>query len=235
MRREDYEKYYRRQNYVKCGAELYAKFYRTYDNIKTRCYNKKNTKYKRYGAKGVVMCDEWLQSREAFIKWCDETCKDVTLTIERINVYGNYEPDNCTWVTMEQQAKNKRNSIKVNYYGTEYCLRDLCSKLGYTHIEYRRIHARIAYENWDVYKAIETPINSNNGIKYPLKPSYTYKGYTNSLRQICKRFNLNYSTISRRVKIQGMSVREACDKGTEKPYTYVKRRSNLGGKHFDKH
>lgn len=233
MRREEYEKYYRRQNYVKCGAELYAKFYRTYDNIKTRCYNKNNHKYKSYGAKGVIMCDEWLQSREVFIKWCDENCKDLSLTIERVDVMGNYEPSNCTWVSKEQQAKNKRNSIKVNYYGTEYCLRDLCHKLGYSTNEYKRIHARIAYEKWDVYKAIETPITQqNNKHSYPLKPSYTYKGYTNSLRQICKRFNLNYNAVKYRV-IRGMSVKEACDKGTEKPYTYVKRRSNLGGKHFE--
>lgn len=232
MRREEYEKYYRRQSYVKCGAELYAKFYRTYDNIKTRCYNKNNPKYKSYGARGVIVCDEWLQSREAFIKWCDETCKDITLTIERIDVNGNYEPNNCKWVTMEQQAKNKQNSIKVNYYGTEYCLRELCRKLGYNNNEYKRIHARIVYEKWDVYKAIETPIRKcDNKTKY-LKPSYTYKGYTNSLRQICKKFNLYYGTIKYRV-MNGEDVTTACNKGTDKPYTYVKRKSNLGGKHFE--
>lgn len=232
MRREEYEKYYRRQSYVKCGAGLYAKFYRTYDNIKTRCYNKNNPKYKSYGARGVIVCDEWLQSREAFIKWCDETCKDIMLTIERIDVNGNYEPNNCKWVTMEQQAKNKQNSIKVNYYGTEYCLRELCRKLGYNNNEYKRIHARITYEKWDVYKAIETPIRKcDNKTKY-LKPSYTYKGYTNSLRQICKKFNLYYGTIKYRV-MNGEDVTTACNKGTDKPYTYVKRKSNLGGKHFE--
>lgn len=232
MRREEYEKYYRRQSYVKCGAGMYAKFYRTYDNIKTRCYNKNSPKYKSYGARGVIVCDEWLQSREAFIKWCDETCKDITLTIERIDVNGNYEPDNCKWVTMEQQAKNKQNSIKVNYYGTEYCLRELCRKLGYNNNEYKRIHARIAYEKWNVYKAIETPIRKcDNKTKY-LKPSYTYKGYTNSLRQICKKFNLYYGTIKYRV-MNGEDVTTACNKGTDKPYTYVKRKSNLGGKHFE--
>lgn len=232
MRREEYEKYYRRQSYVKCGAELYAKFYRTYDNIKTRCYNKNSPRYKRYGARGIIICDEWLQSREAFIKWCDETCKDITLTIERIDVNGNYEPNNCKWVTMEQQAKNKQDSIKVNYYGTEYCLRELCRKLGYNNNEYKRIHARIAYEKWDVYKAIETPIRKcDNKTKY-LKPSYTYKGYTNSLRQICKKFNLCYGAIKHRV-MNGEDVTTACNKGTDKPYTYVKRKSNLGGKHFE--
>ncbi len=232
MRKDEYEKYYRRQNYVKCGVELYAKFYRTYDNIKTRCYNKKNHKYKSYGAKGVVMCDEWLQDRKAFIMWCAETCKDLNLTIERKDVNGDYSPNNCTWVTKEQQAQNKRNSIKVKYYGSEYCLRDLCRKLGYNTIEYRRIYVRIAYENWDVYKAIETPINKCDNKSKHLKPSYTYKGYTNSLRQICKKFNLNYNSIKWRV-IRGMDVKDACDKGTEKPYTYVKRVSNLGGKHFE--
>ena len=96
------------------------------------------------------------------------------------------------------------------------------------------VYKVVTDENWDVYKAIETPINHNDNKSKYLKPSYTYKGYTNSLRQICKHFNLNYGAIKYRV-IRGMSVKDACDKGTEKPYTYVKRVSNLGGKHFDKH
>lgn len=141
---------------------------------------------------------------------------------------SEYEPNNCRRITSD----NKTTSIKVNYYGTEYCLRELCRKLGYTVNEYKRIHARIVYENWDVYKAIETPIKRcNNKPKY-LKPSYTYKGYTNSLRQICKKFNLDYNVIKWRV-MKGDDVVVACDKGTNKPYSYVKRKSNLGGKHFE--
>lgn len=233
MRKDEYEKYYRRQNYVKCGAELYSKFYRTYDNIKTRCYNKNNSKYKSYGKRGIKLCDEWLQSRKAFIIWCAKTCTDLSLTIERIDVDGDYSPSNCTWINAKEQAKNKQDSIKVTYYGTEYCLRDLCRKLGYNNNEYKRIHARISYENWDIYKAIETPIKECCNKRTYLKPSYTYKGYTNSLRQICKHFNLNYGTIKNRVVRQGMTVKSACDKGTETPYTYVKRRSQIGGKHFE--
>lgn len=230
MRQNDYESLYRKKySWLNCGVELFKKFYRAYDNMKTRCYNKNSPKYKSYGARNIKVCNEWLDSRNAFMTWCANNCNNLSLSLDRIDVDGNYSPDNCRWITMNEQARNKQNTVTVLYYGTEYCLRDLCRKLGYTTSEYKIIFSRIAYYNWDVTQAIETPVDhaKHNNSKH-LAPSYTYKGYTNSLRQICKKFNLYYDTIRYRV-MRGEDVKAACDKGTEKPYTYTKRRSKLGG------
>lgn len=235
MRPNEFEKTHRNQyNDIKCSEELFKKLYRVYNNMKSRCYNKNFPKYKSYGARGIVVCDEWKNDRHAFLKWAVDNCHSLDLTLDRIDVNGNYEPENCQWITMEDQAKNKQNTIKVVYYGQEYCLRDLCMRvLGYTHREYQQVFVRIAYDNWDPIKAIETPIKHPTKRKSKLQASYTYKGVTKSLRQLCKHFNMYYETIKYRVLQQGMNVVDAMNKGTDKPFTYVNRRSKLGGDKID--
>ena len=79
----------------------------------SRCYTPSNTSYQRYGAKGVKVCDEWRKDFAAFQNWAmsngyDETAKRGECTIDRIDVYGNYEPNNCRWVPTSVQNKNKR-------------------------------------------------------------------------------------------------------------------------------
>jgi hypothetical protein len=72
-----------------------------------RCYVPEEPAYKYYGARGIKICDEWLKDRSAFLKWSIENGYSDRLTIDRINVYGNYEPNNCRWVGMDVQLKNK--------------------------------------------------------------------------------------------------------------------------------
>jgi hypothetical protein len=81
--------------------------------MKTRCYNKNSPDYKNYGAKGVKICDEWLNNYLSFKKWAEEKGYDENApkgqcTIDRINVEGNYEPSNCRWITIAEQSRNKR-------------------------------------------------------------------------------------------------------------------------------
>ena len=85
--------------------------------MKKRCENKNCKSYKWYGAKGVSVCDEW-HDYSAFKKWAldngyDEKAEKGECTIDRINPYGDYEPSNCKWVSMAEQARNKRNSVQI--------------------------------------------------------------------------------------------------------------------------
>lgn len=80
--------------------------------MKRRCFNPKDEKYKRYGARGITVCDEWRNNYEMFYKWAHANGYKDYLTIDRINNDGNYEPGNCRWATIIEQANNKSNSRK---------------------------------------------------------------------------------------------------------------------------
>lgn len=84
--------------------------YRCYNSMKARCLNPKNKSFKHYGGRGIIICDEWLDSFDNFSQWAFENGYSEGLTIERDNVNGNYEPNNCKWIPTSEQNGNKRNS-----------------------------------------------------------------------------------------------------------------------------
>lgn len=85
--------------------------------IKHRCFSPKSTSYRRYGGRGITICEEWLNSYLAFEVWAFENGYSDGLSIDRIDVNGNYSPLNCRWVDMTVQAKNKRNSVLIAAFG----------------------------------------------------------------------------------------------------------------------
>lgn len=83
-----------------------------WSNMKDRCQNPNNKRFDCYGGRGIKVCDEW-QSFAPFCKWAlesgyDEEAEYGECTIDRIDVDGDYEPNNCRWVTMDIQEKNRR-------------------------------------------------------------------------------------------------------------------------------
>lgn len=81
-----------------------------YKTMLARCYKPTHNRYKYYGAKGVVVCDEWLCDKTKFFEWAFNNGYREDLTIDRINVNGNYEPSNCRWATYKEQNNNKTNN-----------------------------------------------------------------------------------------------------------------------------
>ena len=91
-----------------------SRLYSVWKTMKKRCENKNCKSYKWYGAKGVSVCEEW-QDYIKFKKWAiengyNENALKGECTIDRIDPCGNYEPSNCRWVSMAEQAKNKRKT-----------------------------------------------------------------------------------------------------------------------------
>ena len=81
-------------------------WYSSYRGMMDRCYRKKASNYKFYGARGIKVCEEWHDIQE-FEKWVENSGYQEGLTLDRINPNGNYEPNNCRWTNRKAQA-NKR-------------------------------------------------------------------------------------------------------------------------------
>lgn len=103
--------------------------YDTWVGMKQRCYNVAAREYPRYGARGIVLCDQWLNSFENFLA---DMGKRPTPqhSIDRINNDGPYAPDNCRWATRKQQQRNRRLNRLVRYQDKVYCFTELAEILN---------------------------------------------------------------------------------------------------------
>ena len=87
---------------------IYFPIYQTWKNMISRCYNLKAINYNIYGGVGIIVCNEWLNDFEVFLKWSLENGWGKGLTFDRIKSSKNYYPENCRWTTMDVQLANRR-------------------------------------------------------------------------------------------------------------------------------
>lgn len=104
---------------VTLSLEGEHRLHAVYNGMKDRCYNPKSASYKYYGQRGIGICDMWMQSYAEFREWAisngyQEDVPRGACTIDRIDVNGNYEPDNCRWVDMKVQVNNRRRIKSVD-------------------------------------------------------------------------------------------------------------------------
>ena len=129
----------------------YTRLYNTWLNMKNRCYNKKNTAYKNYGGRDIKICKEWLNEFMSFYNWSMSNGYNENLTIDRIDVNGDYENSNCRWVDYKIQSKNKRNNHLITYNNTTLCLTDWARKINVNEPALRRWLKRNGDENIGLY------------------------------------------------------------------------------------
>lgn len=137
------------------GSRLHSIWF----NMKKRCTNTNSDAYKNYGGRGISVCDKWMSDFKSFYDWSLANGYDDSLTIDRINNDGNYEPSNCRWVSRKVQNCNSRNNRYLTYNGITKTITDWAADLG---IERRTITARLDKLGWSVEAALSTPLQSQH-------------------------------------------------------------------------
>lgn len=122
-----------------------SKEYKTWCGMKQRCYNPNASGYKYYGEKGIRVCDRWLESFENFILDMGfSPTKDHS--IDRINSDGHYCPENCRWVTIDIQQKNRKFE---NDFQREYRIK---SEIKDKHWDILLKHLKHLYDSSDEFR-----------------------------------------------------------------------------------
>lgn len=132
-----------------------TRLYRIWCSMKVRCYSKTNPRYKEWGGRGITMCAEWKDSFLAFYKWSVENGYNDELTIDRIDNNGNYEPSNCRWATLKEQANNTRRNHFITFNGETHTISEWSERLG---IGRGVIKDRIEKLHWTPEQALSIPV-----------------------------------------------------------------------------
>jgi hypothetical protein len=130
------------------------RLYNTYYNMVERCGNENDPNYNHYGGRGIKVCEEWLDDFMSFYNWSMENGYSDKLTIDRTDNNGNYEPNNCRWVTQKEQNENRRANRYVDIDGVIKSFSKWCEIYQ---INYQTALLR-AKKGMSDYEAITTPV-----------------------------------------------------------------------------
>ena len=147
------------RKYLSAGMTTQTKKERLYNiwcSMRKRCQNPKEKSYKNYGGRGITVCKEWDCSFVAFRSWALSHNYDNAKTLDRIDVNGNYTPENCRWVDMAIQNRNKRNNISIAYAGKTMCLFDWAEEVG---IGRQTLTYRLK-AGWPIDRALTEPVHT---------------------------------------------------------------------------
>jgi hypothetical protein len=126
--------------------------YHSWLQMKQRCDNANNDGYRRYGGRGVRVCESWY-SFENFLADMGHR-PSAEYSIERINNDGNYEMGNCKWASPAEQARNRVDTVFVEYAGKRLCLKDWAKEIGISYITFYTRWSR----GWSIERIASQPV-----------------------------------------------------------------------------
>jgi len=161
--------------------------------MKERCYNSTHTDYHRYGARGITICDAWLEDFQYFLN--DMGLRPKGTTIDRINNTKGYYPENCKWATPLEQANNRRSNKYITYNNITQTKSQWAKQLGFTRSGFNNRVKRLG-----ITKAIESPKEKVTML--------TFKNKTQSLTAWANELKIKHITLSKRIS-NGWSIKRA--------------------------
>lgn len=176
-----------------------TRVFKTWAGIIQRCNNPKQTHYKNYGGRGITVCEEW-KTFEGFWEWAQRSGYTDELTIERIDVNGNYEPSNCKWIPLSEQARNTTRNRRIIYNGENLPMVEWGERLGMTG---DAISSRVD-RGYTEEEAVSIPQMKPQALRY-----IKYKGKNQTVAKWSRELNISSATIRRRIDIHGWSEEKA--------------------------
>lgn len=167
-----------------------TRIYRTYCGMKARCDNPNDQHYKDYGGRGIKICNYWrgIMGFTHFYEWAMKNGYRDDLTIDRIDVNGDYEPNNCRWATNEQQQTNKRDNVWHIVDGQRMLMKEISKKYNIPEVTIRGRMARGMTAQEAVY------------YRQPEKYSITYHGITKPVSEWSKETGIRKGVLIYRIK-----------------------------------
>ena len=183
-----------------------TRIYHIWRDMKDRCTNPSRSTYKYYGARGINVCKQWSGSNDFlnFYKWSMANGYKDDLTIDRIDVNGNYCPENCRWIDIKMQSNNKTDNKFISYNGETKTVAQWSEKLN---IPYATLFNRL--KKWkSVEKSFTVPLKISNRI-------LNYNGKTYTFKELEKIYGICSNTLQHRLK-KGWSVEDALNTPSRK-------------------
>lgn len=136
--------------------------YRKWTGARSRCYNKDNPRYPLYGGRGIRMCDDWLLSFRTFAEWAYKNGYAEGKSLDRVDNYLGYSPDNCRWVDPDEQKRNRRYCYHFKYRGRQFATLEDAAK--FAGLKQNTLTRRLM-RGWPVELAMETPAGGGYRIR----------------------------------------------------------------------
>lgn len=141
-------------NRITHGFSKTERLYNVWKSMRQRCNCETNQDYKHYGGRGIEVCEEWQESYLTFRNWAMSNGYENNLSIDRIDVDGDYCPENCRWVTQYEQTRNCSRNHYITYNGETLTITDMAEKYN---INIRTLKSRLD-AGWSIEDALMKPI-----------------------------------------------------------------------------
>lgn len=195
----------------KTHGKTNTRLFHIWGGMKARCCNPKSDSYNSYGGRGISVCEEWLNDFECFYDWSMSNGYRDDLTIDRIDFNGNYEPSNCRWATVKQQANNTRSNVYLEHEGKIQTMKMWAEELG---IPYQLVRDRHKLSPDMSFEELYRPVQENIKIKY--------KGKEQDISTWAKELGIPVGTIYNRMYKYGMNKpSKILNKSNERKQTLI--------------